>query len=217
MFSFFRSKKKLAVPVDAAVVHSNRMTLEERKAFRQEMLYQAIRESFLSMEVVASMYKFKVVPVDERHHRFVAMIDVAKSFVTGRESKTKSFAALEKMMRANAYKRFGILIDGTYWRVSESESQFERYSRVTDPAGMAPESISKSSGPSDGDHGDAIATLARQAYQPVSDEEANAFMDALRGGRSLPAVQVGQREYQSDLAPLDGGIMIGGTQYGKLT
>jgi hypothetical protein len=68
----------------------------------------------------------------------------------------------------------------------------------------------------DTDHGDAIASLARQAYQPVSDEEANAFMDALRGGRSLPAVQVGQREYQSDLAPLDGGIMIGGTQYGKL-
>jgi hypothetical protein len=217
MFSFFRSKKKLAAPVDATAEHSKRMTLEERKAFRQEMLYQAIRESFLSMEVVASMYKFKVVPVDERHHRFVAMIDVAKSFVTGRDSKTKSFAALEKMMRANAYKRFGILIDGTYWRVSESESQFERYSRVTDPAGMAPESVMKNSALSDADHGDAIASLARQAYQPVSDEEANAFMDALRGGRALPAVQVGQREYQSDLAPLDGGIMIGGTQYGKLT
>ena len=217
MFSFFRSKKKLAAPVDATAVHSNRMTLDERKAFCQEMLYQAIRESFLSMEVVASMYKFKVVPVDERHHRFVAMIDVAKSFVAGRDSKTKSFAALEKTMRANAYKRFGILIDGTYWRVNESESQFERYSRVTDPAGTAPGSVMKNSAPSDADHGDAIASLARQPYQPVSDEEANAFMDALRGGRSLPAVQVGQREYQSDLAPLDGGIMIGGTQYGKLT
>jgi len=217
MFSFFRSKKKLAAPADATEVHPNRMTLEQRKAFRQEMLYQAIRESFLAMEVVASMYKFKVVPVDERHHRFVAMIDVAKSFVTGRDSKTKSFAALEKMMRANAYKRFGILIDGTYWRVSESESQFERYSRVTDPEGTLPESVVKSSASADADHGDGIASLARQAYQPVSDEEANAFMEALRGGRTLPSVQVGQQEYQSDLAPLDGGIMIGGTQYGKLT
>ena len=217
MFSFFRSKKKLAAPVAANAVHSRRMTLGERKAFRQEMLYQAIRESFLSMEVVASMYKFKVVPMDERHHRFVAMIDVAKSFVTGRDSKTKSFAALEKMMRANAYKRFGILIDGTYWRVSESESQFERYSRVTDPAGTVPEVIVKNGAHFGTEHGDNNATLARQAYQPVSAEETDAFMDALRGGRALPAVQVGQREYQSDLAPLDGGIMIGGTQYGKLT
>jgi hypothetical protein len=41
-------------------------------------------------------------------------------------------------------------------------------------------------------------------------------MAALQRGATLPAVQVGDMEYQSDLAPLDGGIMIGGTQYGKL-
>jgi hypothetical protein len=82
---------------------------------------------------------------------------------------------------------------------------------------MVHESAAKTSVLSDVNHGDAVASLARQAFQPVSDEEANAFMDALRGGRSLPPVQVGQQEYQSDLAPLDGGIMIGGTQYGKLT
>lgn len=218
MLSFFRFKKnKSTVPVDAVAGHSKRMTLEERKSFRQEMLYQAVRESFLSMEVVSSMYKFKVMPVDQRHHRFIAMIDVAKSFVTGKESKTKSFAALEKTMRANAYKRFGILIEGTYWRVSESESQFERYSRGTDPAGTVPPSAKKNTTSPGFDQNEAVASLARQAYQPVSDEEANAFMDALRGGLALPAVHVGNLEYQSDLAPLDGGIMIGGTQYGKLT
>jgi len=188
------------------------MTLEDRKAFRQEMLYQSIRETFLSMEVVSNMYKFKVVPADERHHRFVAMIDVAKSFVTGRDNRTRSFSAFEQLMRANAYKRFGVLIDGIYWRVSETESQFERYSRVTDLAGAAP--VRKAE-PAPGFNGRTSA-LARQTYQAVSEDEAKAFMEALQSGKSLPAVHIGEQEYQSDLAPLDGGIMIGGTQYGKL-
>lgn len=213
MFSFFRSNKsKPTAPVEVPPAPAQRMTLEDRKAFRQEMLYQSIRESFLSMEVLANMYKFKVTPVDERHHRFVAMVDVAKSFVTGRDNKTQSFAAFEQLMRINAYKRFGVLIDGIYWRVSESESQFERYSRVTDVAGAAP----VQRGPSaPGAHGPSTA-LARQTYQAVSEDEAKAFMDALHNGKSLPAVRIGEQEYQSDLTPLDGGIMIGGTQYGKL-
>jgi hypothetical protein len=58
--------------------------------------------------------------------------------------------------------------------------------------------------------------LARHAYQPVSEDEAQAFMDALKNGLTPPVVRIGDMEYQSDLAPLDSGIMIGGTQYGKL-
>lgn len=95
MFSFLRRKKQQA-PADvaaAAEAHAKRMDIEERKAFRQEMLYQSIRKSFLAMEVIGSMYKFKVMPVDMRHHRFIAMIDVAKSFVTGKDAKTKSFVS----------------------------------------------------------------------------------------------------------------------------
>jgi hypothetical protein len=41
-------------------------------------------------------------------------------------------------------------------------------------------------------------------------------MEAISMGLAPPVVQVGDFEYQSDLAPLDSGIMIGGTQYGKL-
>jgi hypothetical protein len=223
MFSLFQSKKTSAAAAESAVAHAKRMDLEERKAFRREMLYQSIRESFLSMEVIGSMYKFKVMPVDERHHRFIAMIDVAKSFVTGKEARTKSFAALEKLMRANTYKRFGILIEGTYWRVSESETQFEHVSRQrssaadASEAGMAaaaPQSVRGQGGAAD--HRTPESATPRHTYQPVSDDEAKAFMEALRNGLTPPVVHVGDQEYQTDLAPLDSGIMIGGTQYGKL-
>ena len=220
MFSLFKSKeKKSARIVDPGPAAVNRMSLDERKAFRQEMLYQSIRETFLSMEVIASMYKFKVMPVDTRHHRFIAMIDVAKSFVTDKMSRTKSFAAIEKQMRVNTYNRFGILITGTYWRVSESETQFEIQPRATDAAHKsAALAMRDRKNPEDelADQANRTIKLAREGFQPVSEEEAQAFMDALRSGVAPPVVHVGNMEYQSDLAPLDGGIMIGGTQYGKL-
>ena len=216
MFSFFNwFKSKPAAPAAAPKPDGRRMTLEERKAFRQEMLYQSIRDTFLSMEVVANMYKFKVMPVDERHHRFIAMVDVAKTFITCKDSRTKSFTVLEQTLRVNAYKRFGILIDGVYWRVSETETQFERFIRSGDkpgavPVPKAPPAAAATPRPS------ARMPMARQTYQPVSDEETQAFMAALNSGKAPPVVHVGEKDYQSDLMPLDGGIMIGGTQYGKL-
>ena len=138
MFAFLKKKTPQATLEIDPLAQTRRMDLEERKAFRREMLYQSIRDTFLSMEVIGSMYKFKVMPVDERHHRFIAMIDVAKSFVTNKENRVRSFAAIEQQMRINTYKRFGILVDGTYWRVSETESQFEIHApRSSDADGGA--------------------------------------------------------------------------------
>lgn len=217
MFAFIKKKASVARVDIEPVATARRMDLDERKAFRREMLYQSIRDTFLSMEVIGSMYKFKVMPVDERHHRFIAMIDVAKSFVTNKENKLRSFAAIEQQMRINTYKRFGILVDGTYWRVSETESQFEIHApragealgeaRVGARNGNAPDPVSPQS---------RIASISGNEYQPISEEETRAFMAALKNGYTPPALQVGDMEYQSDLAPLDGGIMIGGTQYGRL-
>lgn len=198
---------------------TRRMDLEERKAYRRECLFQAIRETFLSMEVVSHMYRFKVMPVDERHHRFIAMVDVAKSFVSGAQAKTKSFAAMEQSMRTHAYQRFGVVIDGIYWRVSETEDQFERRSRASDPARSGGFEPAKGRAPlaaaSEG-HAAAPAPLSRNRFEPISAEERAAFIEAMERGKAPPPVRVGEQEYQSDLMPLEGGIMIGGTQYGKL-
>ena len=217
MFSFIKKKAYQApVAVDPIAV-ARRMDLEERKAFRREMLYQTIRDTFLSMEVIGSMYKFKVMPVDERHHRFIAMIDVAKSFVTNRENKLRSFAAIEQQMRLNTYKRFGILVDGTYWRVSETESQFEMHAPRAGEAGAEGRASARNNrSPDQANAQSRVSDIGGNDFQPISDEETQAFMAALKNGYSPPPLQVGDMEYQSDLAPLDGGIMIGGTQYGRL-
>ncbi len=217
MFAFIKKKTPSAKLEMDPVANARRMDLEERKAFRREMLYQSIRDTFLSMEVIGSMYKFKVMPVDERHHRFIAMIDVAKSFVTNKENRLRSFSAIEQQMRVNTYKRFGILVDGTYWRVSETESQFEMHApRAGEHQGEARVGSRNSNAADQATPQSRMAAIGGSDFQPISEEETQAFMDALRNGYTPPPLQVGDMEYQSDLAPLDGGIMIGGTQYGRL-
>jgi hypothetical protein len=218
MFAFIKKKKAPKAPLIAdPLAVARRMDLEERKAFRREMLYQSIRDTFLSMEVIGSMYKFKVMPVDERHHRFIAMIDVAKSFVTNKENKLRSFSAIEQQMRINTYKRFGILVDGTYWRVSETESQFEMHAPRAGEVGMGARVDTRNArGTEQSIPQSRMGSIGSGDYQPISEEETQAFMAALKNGYSPPPIQVGDMEYQSDLAPLDGGIMIGGTQYGRL-
>ncbi len=217
MFAFIKRKPAKTPLIVDPVVTGRRMDLEERKAFRREMLYQSIRDTFLTMEVIGSMYKFKVMPVDERHHRFIAMIDVAKSFVTNKENKLRSFSAIEQQMRINTYKRFGILVDGTYWRVSETESQFEMHApRAGEVSHEGRVGARNTHAVDQAVPQSRIAAMAGGEYQPISDDETQAFMAALKNGYSPPPIQVGDMEYQSDLAPLDGGIMIGGTQYGRL-
>jgi len=200
----------------------NRMSLEQRQAYRQEMLYQSVRESFQALEVAPSMYKFKVMPVDARHHRFITMIDVAKSFVCGRDARAKSFADVEKWMRSHTYDRYGVLIVGIYWRVDDAVEQFATQSRANDTAAAngtaALQALqSRKQAAEVPAQGNSNAPLARERFQPVSPEEAEAFREALRQGVSPPPVHIGNMEYKSDLAPLDDGIMIGGTQYGKLS
>lgn len=218
MFAFLKRFQRPAAVTAQPVAEPSlrRMDLEERKAYRKERLYQSIRESFLSMEVVSDMYRFKLMPVDERHHRFIAMVDVAKSFAAGAHGKGKSFAAMEQSLRTDAFKRYGVLIDGVYWRVSETEDQFERRTRAGDPARSGRFEPPKPVVPTAANGHPPTPVLSRRTYQPISAAEQAAFMEALQRGKAPPAVRVGEQEYQSDLMPLEGGNMTGGTQYGKL-
>jgi hypothetical protein len=108
------------------------MGLEERKAFRREMLYQAIRQSMQSLEVNSSRYRFKVINVDNRHHRFLAMIEVTSNFEARKGGAPQSFNQIEALIKENAYSRFGIFLEGIFWRVSESEKAFASKSREGD-------------------------------------------------------------------------------------
>lgn len=217
MLSFFSTRKdrgEASEPPDSTP--PGRMDLRERKAYRREMLYQAIRESLLSLEVIPSMYKFKVMNVDERHHRFIVMIDVTQSFRPHQSSQSQSFCDIEDFIKASTFDRFGLSLEGIYWRVNSTNIPFERQNRAADSPETASAMLSRSRQQEPvSDPFSATQRLARQEYQPISEEEKQALSEAIRRGAILPVLHVGEKEYQSDHAPLDGGDPTGGTQYGK--
>lgn len=185
MFSIFQKRPRefAAETVSPNSLLPRRMDLEERKAFRRELLDQVIREGLLALEVSPSTYRFRIMPLDVRHHRFIAMIDVSNSFQPRRTGSAWTFADIETLLRKNALERFGLLLDGIYWR-----------------AGMLAEEA-----PGAGFSADTRAGLAdlHPHYQLVSEEEKAALMEAIRQGSDLPVLHVGEWEYQTDMAPLD--------------
>ncbi len=191
MFSFFQKKERARDLGDETVSPNSllprRMDLEERKAFRRDLLDQAIRESLQLLSAVTGSYRFRTMPLDLRHHRFVVMIDVGPSFQPRQGSRSWNFPDIEALIRKNAYERFGLLVDGIYWRVSADL-----------PARAAPEETT---------------IAAPRPYQLVSDEEKQALMEAIRRGSELPVLHVGDLEYQSEMAPLDEAGRRGGPPY----
>lgn len=215
MFAMLRRLfQRDAGPTDIGAVVAH-MDLEERMAWRREMLYRSVRESMATLEVLSGMYKFKVSRVDDRGHRYIVMVDVAQSFAVGRSSPVRGFSGIEAMIKKSAYDRYGLVVMGMYWRTNDDVNVFERQSRRGDSPSVA-QAVLSGQLPARGSATGAAA-LSRTQFQPVSQDEAAAFMAALEKGMRPPAVHVGEKTYQSDMAPLsDDGIMIGGTQYCEL-
>lgn len=187
-----------------------RMSLQKRKAYRREMLYQSVREELLGLEALAGMYKFKAMPVDERHHRFIILIEVTRQFCARRDGHQLRHAEIEAWLRKRTYERYGVVIDGMFWRIDETISFFARTQRAADaalPAALTGASNKPAS---------TSSRLARGVGDGISEQEREQFQLALRQGRRPPPLQVGAREYASDLMPLEPTSDHGGTQYGQL-
>lgn len=201
------------------------MTLDERKAFRREMLYQAIRQGMQSLEVPSSMYRFKIMNLDSRHHRFIAMIEVSTLFKARKGSTRQNLPQVEEFLRQCAFEYFGIRLESVFWRVSGSRKEFDRSVRAGDPQGAVTSTLTTSAHHSDDRSSEDVERLARLGSN-VSAEERQAFMEALKNGKPLPPVNVGGRQYESvrtsletalsndDQSPSSGPQDLDSAQYG---
>lgn len=178
-----------------------RMSLAERMAFRREMLYQSIRESLLQLQVISSMYKFRVMNLDPRQHRFVAMIEVTNSFEAKMEGMNVGFNQVEEYIRKRAQERFKISLEAIFWRVNEVESSFVHTRRASDGPQAAP-----------GDQ-----SLPRQRDVPADVAAARPRLSRGHGQPGpLGAISVQHLDYESDHAPLEPTAPSGKTEYGQL-
>jgi hypothetical protein len=166
---------------------TRRMSLEERMAFRRELAEQVVRETLQELAVRGTDYSLRLMPLDPRHHRYIVMLDVAPGFAPSQRGQAATESEVESRIRRNAYERYGLSLEGIYWRAgAQQQAAFER--RGSDRTGSSP-------------------TLGQEGLRPwelVSDEEKQALMEAIREGSELPVLHVGELEYLTDMAPLDG-------------
>jgi len=183
-----------------------RMTLAERMAYRREMLYQSIRESLLQLQAISSMYKFRVMNLDARHHRFVVMIEVTNSFEAKLGGISVGFNQIEEYIKKRASERFGISLESIFWRVNEIESSFVSALRAGDGKTAARSDTNTARlREVPGDVTAARQRLARAQVQPVGQDS------------SQPdAIAVQHMDYQTESAPLQPAEPSGKTEYGQL-
>ncbi len=187
MFSLFRKRPSAPETVMLTAKGTRRMSLEERMAFRRELAEQVVRETLQELAVRGTDYSLRLMPLDPRHHRYIVMLDVAPGFAPSQRGQACTESEVESRIRRNAYERYGLSLEGIYWRAgAQQQAAFER--RGSDRTGSSP-------------------MLAQEGLRPwelVSDEEKQALMEAIREGGELPVLHVGELEYLTDMAPLDG-------------
>ena len=97
-----------------------KMNLEERMAFRRELLFETVRAS-LSMRFIAPhTYRFKVIRTDKRGHCFVVMMDMSPTFMASEAGQHAPLAETAALITKNAQTKYGLIVGGVYWRVDET-------------------------------------------------------------------------------------------------
>jgi len=160
-----------------------KMNLDERMAFRREMLFEAIRVTMQSHGILSASYKFRVVRNDRRGHQYMVLIDLSTDFLDNREGRPARLVEVGAAIVKNALTRYDLLVSGVYWQVNEQIQGFE----ASRPA------------PLRAGHDVAGPPAPARRHERATAEELAAFEAAWEKGR---AMQIGDRVYSSDLAPL---------------
>lgn len=162
-----------------------KMNLDERMAFRREMLFDSVKSTMESRGILSASYRFKVVRADKRGHSFVVMVDLSTDFMDGEQGQQRPLMALGDAIRKNALSRYGIGVPAVYWRVNEEIKGFDpQRGEDTNPGTSTPEAIRSSN---------------LRKYERATAQELAAFESAWQKSSEL---SIGDRTYSSDLAPL---------------
>lgn len=164
-----------------------KMNLDERMAFRRELLYETIHVSLKSRFIAANTYRFKVMRTDKRGHCFIVMLDMSPTFMASPAGKYNLLKETAALLIKNAETKYGLLVSGVYWREDETlDVSVANWARpvVSVPPISSTESQRQSN---------------IENFEAVTAEEMAEFEAAWQKDK---AFQVGNRTYSSDLAPL---------------
>jgi hypothetical protein len=164
-----------------------KMNLEERMAFRRELLFETVKVTLNNHSIDARSYRFKVMRTDKRGHCYVVMLDMSPDFMSGEQGNHQQLAKLAAELTSNAQTRYGLVVGGVYWRVDETlATPIADWAKATLPAESLPAQNQISSN--------------IEKYETASASELAAFEAAWQTDKDI---RIGDRTYSSDRSPLD--------------
>ncbi len=182
MFSLFTKEREPAPETVLPPAQRMRaMDLPERMAFRRELAEQAVRDALRELGVAPAQYRFRVMPLDARHHRYLVTLDVAADLAPRAAGRVLQPFEVEAWLCRHAREHYALVFEGIYWRTGQEGPALARR-----PAPRP------------------VASTMPQAWELVSEEEKEALMEAIRAGTGRPMLHVGELSYSTDMAPLDG-------------
>lgn len=162
-----------------------KMNLEERMAFRRELLFEAIQATMSHLNIEPGSYRGKVMRTDKRGHRYIVMLDMSLAYMSSDGGLQQQLADTALTLTQNAYSRYGLVVGGVYWRTDATLDAVA--------AGWPQRSHPTAAVAADGQKD----PLERRRH--ASAEESAAFEAAWR---HKSAVRIGERTYSTDRSPL---------------
>ena len=162
-----------------------KMNLEERMAFRRELLFEAVRGTLNSEFVRPGSYRFKVMRTDKRGHCYLVMIDMPPEFMLSTRGQHKQLGLIAATLGKNALTRYGLVVKNVYWRLDE------------ELAGTAGERAAPGAAGAHAPPGTASANI--EEYERATAAQLAEFEAAWQKNT---ANQIDERMSSSDLAPL---------------
>lgn len=182
------------------------------RANNRELLFGVVRESMVRAGVLSSSYKFKVLSLDQRGQQFLVMMDLSREFAGDPERMSE----IEALIAQRAKTRYDIAVKSVYWRLNEHvavgqpgltrPSVQSAVARVEAELPVAPPVP--------------VTAFKRPEYDPIDDDEVNAFRNALVAG--VPPAKAAPRGRATGFPDTevlrDDGVPTGlsATQYGEL-
>ncbi len=194
------------------------MTLEERMAFRREMVFEAMREVLVKHGLPPLSYKLNVARLDSRGHRYAVMVDLVPQLAGRVVDSPGEWQVMEMQAMQTATSRYRVKISNVYWRLESqglSAAQHVELStaRVVESPPVSEPAMSSYTGKSvvnksvpgtADDFPDTQLDDRHSQDEPISQDELLAFEQAILSGQNTQQqpVHLGSRTYQTDYMPL---------------
>ena len=219
MFSFFKKSVKLTQDDSIlgdqpayttndglTIIDTYKMSLDERKAWRLEMMRKSVYDVLSSLGITSGMYRYRAAAIDDRGHYYAIMIEPTPHFILSEYANTKKLIFIEHELKSKTFENYGVVIDGIYWRATETVDVFEKKTRRH--LGLKDIKTKKTIEDLTHSFSDTIPMVYKDEalldpkFESISPAEAAAFRAALASGIKPPPLHIGGKEYETDLAPL---------------